>query len=194
VVPPAPQDPDGVRARIVTHAQDEDRNIRAAYLAMFNGARERINVENTFPMAADLVDSLCAAAERGVEVRYIVDPSTGFKADIVKNNFQRLLDAGVDIYVYPGHIHTKAISVDGKIASVGSSNVDNMALHRDREIVAIVEDPDFVKRFDAQLFDRDVVGKADGQKTVKLPRKLETPFWERLRQWAVATVVPDSYE
>jgi len=193
-VPPVAVDPEGYRARIVTHAKDEDQNIRAAYLAMFDGARERINVENTFPMSKDLVDSLCAAAQRGVEVRYIVDPSTGLKADIVKNNFQRLLDAGVNIYVYPGPIHTKAISVDGKLASVGSSNVDNMALHRDREIIALVEDPDFVKRFDAQLFDRDVVGKADGQKTMKLPRKLDTPFWDRLRQWAVATITPDSYE
>ncbi|HVE87305.1 MAG TPA: phospholipase D-like domain-containing protein [Myxococcales bacterium] len=194
VVPPAPESPDGVRARIVTHAPHEDQNIRAAYLAMFDNAKERINVENTFPMSGDLVDSLVAAAQRGVEVRYVVDPSTGLKADIVHNNFQRMLDAGVHIYVYPGPIHTKAISVDGKLASVGSSNVDNMALYRDREIVAMVEDPDFVKRFDAQLFDRDVVGKADGQKTMELPKKLDTPFWTRLRQWAVAFVTPDSYE
>ena len=98
------------------------------------------------------------------------------------------------IYVYPGPIHTKAISVDGKIATVGSSNVDNMALYRNREIVSMVQDPEWVKKFDAQLFDRDVVGKLDGQKTVELPRKLDVPFWDHLRQWAVSFVTPDSYE
>jgi cardiolipin synthase len=191
-VPPAVVDQDGVRARVITHAPD-DQNIRAAYLAMFDNARERINVENTFPMSADLVDSLCAAAKRGVDVRYIVDPTSSLKSDIVKHNYQQLLDAGVHIYVYPTPIHTKAISVDGKIATVGSSNVDNMSLYRNREIVTMVEDPAFVKRFDAQIFDRDVVGKGD-QKTVELPRKLDVPFWDRLKQWAVSTITPDSYE
>jgi len=192
-VPPAVVDPDGARARVIAHAPD-DQKIRAAYLAMFDNARERINVENTFPMSADLVDSLCAAAKRGVDVRYIVDPTSSLKSDIVKHNYQQLLDAGVHIYVYPTPIHTKAISVDGQIATVGSSNVDNMSLYRNREIVSMVEDPAWVKKFDAQLFDRDVAGTADGRKTVELPRKLDVPFWDRLRQWAVSFVTPDSYE
>lgn len=195
-IPPPPPPPagGGTKTRIIAHEPHQDRNIRAAYLAMFDSARERINVENTFPMSDDLVDSLSAAAQRGVEVRYIVAPGGDVVSTIARKNYQRLLDAGVHIYVYPGPIHTKSISVDGKIASIGSSNVDNMALHRDREIVALVEDPAWVQKLDARLFDRDVVGDGKGRKTVELPRTLDEPFWTRLKNWVVHTVVPDSYE
>ena len=47
---------------------------------------------------------------------------------------------------------------------------------------------------DGRVRDRDVVGKSDGQKTVELPRKLDLSFWQRLEQWAVSTITPDSYE
>lgn len=192
--PTPPPAADGNKVRILTHVPHEDADIRAAYLTLINNAQHHINLENTYPMADDLVDALVAAAQRGVEVRYIVDPGRGPYAIPARKNYQRLLDAGVRIFMYPGDVHTKAISVDGKIATVGSSNVDNLALHRNREMIAVMEDPEYVRRLDAELFERDLVGDPLGRKTLELPKKLDEPFWTKVRNWIIQAAWPDSYE
>ncbi len=184
---------DGVKMRVVAHVPKEGEIIRAAYLAMIDSAKDHINVENSFPMTYDLVDALAAAAERGVRVRYFVGSDEGLLGIAAKKNYKRLLDAGVEIHVYPTKIHSKALSVDGRMASVGSSNVDNVALQRNREIVAIVEDPKWVADFETRVFDKDLEGPGGDLKTRQL-KNIEGSRLERLRDGAIAAVWPDTIE
>lgn len=170
----------GLPTRIIEHVPGGPENIDGGYLALINNAQSRINVENSYPMRSDLVDALCAAAKRGVDVRYIVGSNEGLLGDAARANYQKLLDAGVHIYAYPDRIHTKSISVDGAVCSVGSCNVDDVALSRNREVVAMVEDPAFTQQYDANLFDRDVLGDPQGRKTVELPRKLDDSLWQKI--------------
>jgi cardiolipin synthase len=46
----------------------------------------------------------------------------------------RLLAAGVRVYLHPGMLHTKAASVDGLWAYVGTGNFDALSLRQDREL------------------------------------------------------------
>jgi cardiolipin synthase A/B len=184
---------DGVKMRVVAHVPDNDADIRAAYLSMIDAAQDHVNVENSFPMTPDLVDALCAAAQRGVKVNYIVGSNEKLLGMVAKKNYGRMLDAGVGIYIYPTPIHSKAVSVDGKMASIGSSNVDNVALDRNREIVALVEDPAWVADFEKRVFDADVVGRPDGSKTRKLAH-VEGSAIERLGDGLLAAVWPDTFE
>ncbi len=185
--------PDGVKMRVVAHVPDNDVDIRAAYLAMINAAQDHVNVENSFPMTPDLVDALCAAAQRGVRVRYIVGSDEKLLGTLAKKNYARMLESGVEIHVYPTRIHSKAVSVDGKMATVGSSNVDEVALDRNREIVALVEDPAWVADFEKRVFDKDVVAGPDGKKTRQL-KALEGSQIEQLRDGLIAAVWPDTFE
>lgn len=184
----------GVKTRIVTDSPETGADMRATYLAMINSAERNIYVENSFPMSADLVDALAAAAHRGVKVQYIVGKDEHVLGIGARKNFQRLLDAGVEIFEYPGRVHTKSISVDGRIASVGSANTDNVALDHNREIVAIVEDESWVKDLDKRVFERDIVGSPDGKPTYQFPKKLNDSLAIKLRNSAITGLWPDSLE
>lgn len=193
-VPPITEGADGLGVRIVTHVPGRDQNIRAAYLAMIDGATERINIENDFPMADDMVDSLCAAARRGVDVRYMIGKNHNLITQATLKNLPRLLDAGVRVFVYPEPLHSKFLSVDGQVCTIGSSNFDNVALERNREIISVVQDPAFTRHFDETFINRDLVGNAAGEKTVELSRDLAGLRWDVLKARLLTAMVPNSYE
>src|SRR5262249_8484655 len=147
----APEGAPGQSVRIVNHVPKEDFHIKDAYLRMIAEAKDHIYLENSFPMDRELVDALAAAARRGGPVDYVYGDLS--KADpmhpVTENKFPELLKAGVHIWRYPQFVHTKSLSIDGKVASVGSSNVDNYSLEMDREAVAVVTDPAWVRRYEA---------------------------------------------
>jgi cardiolipin synthase len=183
-----------VNLRVIQHTPGQDANIRAAYLALINHATSTINLENSYPMSEDMVAALCAAAQRGVQVRYINGTGQGLLGADARNNFSRLLDAGVHVYLYPTPIHTKSISVDGTFCTVGSSNVDNVALNRNREIITLAEDAAYTRAYDAQLFDKDVVGTADGKKTLELKRPLHDSLFQKVEGAVLHGVWLDTLE
>src|SRR5207237_1808957 len=123
------------------------------YLAMIDHATTRIDVENAYPLATDVADALASAARRGVQVRFITGAHEGILGIAARTGFQKLLDAGVHIYVYPTMVHTKALAVDGKISTLGSANVDDVALTRNREIISVIEDPVETQKLVAAVFD-----------------------------------------
>ncbi|HEY3452757.1 MAG TPA: phospholipase D family protein [Myxococcales bacterium] len=139
------------------------------------------------PISGQIVDRLIAARARGVDVHVVLD---AFGAPEC-----RRFRAGVDIYVYPDRVHTKALSVDGRFATIGSSNLDEVSLAHDREIVSLIEDAGSLAGLDRTLFDRDVVGDPWGRKTAHLPRKLAgEPFWGRVQDAIVRGVRPESFQ
>ena len=182
------------RVRILQHTPGRDENIRAAYLALIDNAQESIYVENSFPPTDDIVDALLAATARGVKVRYIIGANEGLVGAGTIADLQALVRAGVEVFVYPHRVHTKAISTDGTFCSIGSSNVDNTSLATNREICAVIEDPSFTKKLDRELFDRDVVGDAQGHKSQRLTVDAYHSFWLRMRNAAVRMLWPESLE
>ena len=183
-----------VPMRIITHVPGKDQNIRAAYLGLIDHATKSINVENSFPMEDDVMDALCGAAQRGVNVRYIVGSDQGLLGDANRTRFQTLLDAGVHVYVYPTRVHTKSMSVDGKVCTIGSSNLDTIALSHNREIINLIQDPKTTAQFDQAVFDRDVVGDPQGAKTLELPKQLHDSVWTRLADGILNAVWPASLQ
>lgn len=79
----------------------------------------------------DLCTDLENAALRGVDVRIIVPhiPDKKIVFNMTRSFYYRLMDAGVKIYEYePGFIHAKSYLVDGKIAMIGTINLDYRSL------------------------------------------------------------------
>ena len=191
---PGKSAPGNVPMRVITHVPGKDENIHAAYLAMIDHAQGSINVENSFPIEQDVEDALIGAAQRGVNVRYVVGSDQGVLGDVNRDRFQRMLDAGVHLYVYPTRVHTKALSVDGQVCTIGSSNVDAVSLQRNREIVNLIQDPATTQRFDQQVFDRDVIGDPQGAKTLELPQQLHDSAWTKLKDGILGTIWPASLQ
>jgi cardiolipin synthase len=191
---PATKPAGDVPMRIITHVPGQDQNIRSAYLGLIDHAQKSINVENSFPMEDDVMDSLCSAARRGVNVRYVVGSDQGLLGDANRTRFQTLLDAGVHVYVYPTRVHTKAMSVDGQVCTIGSSNLDTIALSHNREIINLIQDPKTTAQFDQAVFEKDVVGDPKGQKTLELPRQLHDSIWTRLKDGILNAIWPASLQ
>ncbi len=182
----------GQRVRVIAHEGAGDNRIMRAYTTLINDAKSHINVENGFPMSDEVVGALVSAAQRGVKVRYIVGADFGMLGQLAAKNYGRLLDAGVEIYEYPTAVHTKSMSIDGRVATIGSANMDNMALLQNREIVAVMDDPTWVKDYEARFFDQDRKGSAWAGETRRITNK--PGLISRLKTKVLDWVVPDRFE
>ena len=79
----------------------------------------------------ELCQTIENAALRGVIVKIIVPyvPDKKIIFEMTKSYFQRLLDAGVEIYEYtPGFIHAKFYLADDAVAMIGTINLDYRSL------------------------------------------------------------------
>jgi len=51
--------------------------------------------------------------------------------------------------------HIKYYSIDGRVAIIGSTNLDKQSMHRSREIAIAVDDPEVTKLWDSKIYDPD---------------------------------------
>jgi cardiolipin synthase len=123
-------------------------SIHRVYFAAIAAARERVWISTPYfvPDRAVLL-ALQTAALRGVDVRVVVPAHSNYP--IAKwageSFYDELLGAGVRIFEYgPEMLHTKALVVDGRFATVGSANFDVRSFRLNFELVVVVYDEDIV--------------------------------------------------
>jgi cardiolipin synthase len=90
------------------------------------------------------VESLTAAARRGVDVRILLPrTSNHVVADwISRGYFGQLLDAGVQIHRFEGAmVHAKTATIDGSWSTVGTANIDRLSMTGNYEINMEFIDP-----------------------------------------------------
>jgi cardiolipin synthase len=131
------------------------------YASALARARSWIDITHAyFAPPPWLLDAVCAAARRGVDVRIIVpgrsDSALAFHA--ARSNYDRLLRAGVRLYeMTESFLHAKTMVVDGWWSIVGSANLDTRSwLHND-ETCVVVYDESFATAMHEQ-FERDLGG------------------------------------
>ncbi len=100
------------------------------YLLALTAARERIALSASYFVPDSLtIKTLRAAAQRGVRIRILL-PGAHIDKAVVRRasraSWGPLLEAGVEIAEYrPTMFHMKALVVDERFVSVGSTNFDN---------------------------------------------------------------------
>ena len=95
---------------------------------MIAGARETLTVTTPY-LAIDepMMRALCMAADCGVKTQLLMPgiPDHKFAYLVAESYWGELLRHGVKIYTFtPGLLHGKSVLVDGKMAFVGSVNMD----------------------------------------------------------------------
>ena len=126
-------------------AQVGDTNAEALYYLAIASARKTIELTAAYfvPRPA-FTDALCAAAERGVDVRIVVPGphiDKGFVRVAGRAAYEQLLDAGVRLFEYqPTMLHAKSLCVDGTWSSVGTINFDNRSFQLHDEITLCIWD------------------------------------------------------
>ncbi len=102
------------------------------YTEILSLATEYVWFYTPYLMLGDaLFDAFIRAAERGLDVRIIMPgiPDKKMVYRLSRSYYRDLLKAGVKIYEYtPGFVHAKAMIADGKVATIGTVNLDYRSL------------------------------------------------------------------
>lgn len=149
------------------------RSLKEAVYGAVDSARSRIFVENAYFSDQILVKKLAAASRRGVDVRAVLT----LRGDVHLMNelstitANRLLRAGVRVYLYPRMTHVKAMSVDGTLAYIGTGNFDELSLRNNREAALTVRGAALVRDIDENLFLRDLADSQELRQPLPSPKK-----------------------
>lgn len=132
-----------VAMQIVSSGPDSEwEQIKHGYLKMILSAKEYVYIQTPYFIPDDsLLDALRVAVLSGVDVRIMIPnkPDHPFVYWATFSNIGDMLKAGAKIYVYQkGFLHAKTIVVDGKIASVGTANIDVRSFRLNFEVNAFL--------------------------------------------------------
>jgi len=145
-----------------THAdlvlRDNLRNrfrIERTYRQLIGSAHTEIIIANAYFLPGrKLRKALIYAAKRGVRVRLLLQGRYEYfmQYHAARPVYGALLAAGVEIYEYAASfLHAKVAVIDGRWATVGSSNLDPLSLLLAREANVLVDDVLFAKNLRQRL-------------------------------------------
>lgn len=177
---PKPTKTGTANARITYNIPRGVHDVHDDYKQQIDSAQKYLYIINPYITNNDLIDRLAAAAKRGVDVR-IVHPASAENPLNDANTrfyFEKLQKAGVKIYMYEGEkglgkVHAKGLIADDKFASIGSCNMDTMALRHNYESNVASKDPEFVRQVRKDLFEKDFAVS----KLYEPPKSL----WQRIK-------------
>jgi cardiolipin synthase len=156
--------------------------IYATLLSAIGSAETSVHLTNAyFAPDPQLLDTLEAAARRGVDVTLILPSQTDswlvFQAG--RGYYDRLLRAGVKIYERHGVIlHSKTALIDGVWATVGSTNLDWRSFLHNYEVNAVVLGSDFGQQVQT-MFDKDLAASD----RITLEQWEHRPLDMHLKEW-----------
>lgn len=158
---PPPETNNGtIGMQLVASGPDtEYQEIKNAYIKMIYSAKETISLQTPYFVPDEsLMSALRIAALSGVKVRIMLPSKQDhfFVYWATHSYLGELLASGVNVYLYErGFLHAKTLVVDGKIASVGTANLDIRSFKLNFEINAFVYDTDTASKLE-EIFKEDV--------------------------------------
>jgi cardiolipin synthase len=134
-------------ALVIRDSLRHRRDIENAYLEQIDAARSEVLIANAyfFPRRK-FRRALAQAAQRNVAVTLLLQGKADHPLQhyAARALYRSLLAAGVRIYEYhPSLLHAKVAVFDGRVATVGSSNIDPFSFALAQEANLFVDDPAF---------------------------------------------------
>ena len=164
------------------------RALRMVVNLIYSATQRVVVTTPYFIPSQSLQDALETAVHRGAEVHLIVDDHIDqfFVGNAQRSYYESLLLAGVRIHAYTeAFLHTKAVSIDGEMAWIGSCNLDMRSFELNEEVVALF----FDRNIAAQLVTiEDAYMRGSHQITLEQWRK--RPFVQELTQNLTRLVSP----
>ena len=166
--------------RTVQHIPGENRDILKTYLRQIKKARKSIYIENPYMTCHKIQDALVTAAKRGVKVHVILPGANdhAFSHWAARSKYPMMLDAGVKLYEYPGFNHGKVMVTDGRFVTIGSSNLDDVALYHIYETNLNVHNKKFAADVMKRVFQKDIaMSKPMHKSNITTGQKIMGRFW-----------------
>jgi cardiolipin synthase len=147
--------PGGFAAQAMGHGPTERRSSTPQLFATALGcARHSVTISTPyFVPDATVLEALCAAAHRGVEVALILPArnDSWIVAAASRSYYRRLLDAGCVLHEYQGGLlHAKTLTMDGAVSLIGSSNIDLRSFDLNYENNILLQDADITQKIRAR--------------------------------------------
>ncbi len=171
-----------VGIQIVSSGPDSEwQQIKIGYIKMIMAAKEYVYIQTPYFIPDEsLLDALKIALLSGVDVRIMIPnkPDHPFVYWATLSNIGELLRAGASVYIYQnGFLHAKTIVVDGKIASVGTANIDVRSFRLNFEVNAFLYNDELAEKLVSE-FKKDITYSS--QLTLKLYQ--ERSNWIRFKE------------
>ncbi|MEA3423778.1 MAG: cardiolipin synthase [Bacillota bacterium] len=166
--------------QIAASGPDSDwQNIQQGYFSIIATANERIWIETPYLVPDDsLRMALKTAALSGIDVKIIIPnkPDHFFVYWASRDNIEGLAEAGVKIYTYErGFIHSKILTVDGIVASVGTANMDIRSFGINYEVNAFIYGKDTIERLE-----QDFISDLQDSKMIDYEKHLKRGLKEKV--------------
>jgi cardiolipin synthase len=168
--------------RVLASEPDRDSSIYKSLLVAINEARKSIHITVAyFVPDQQVIDALCAAAKRGVDVKLVLpgvsDHSLVFHAG--QAFYEPLLEHGVKIYqLQVAVLHAKTAVIDSAWATIGSANMDRRSFMHNYELNVVVMDPAFGRDMES-AFNEDL----RDSKEVTREQWHQRPLSDRFMEW-----------
>lgn len=164
-------------------------DIEHAYLDAVRRARREIVLANAYFLPGlRFRHALCDAAKRGVRVVLLLQGRVEYALQhyATRALYRQLLEAGVEIQEYEASfLHAKVAVVDGRWATVGSSNIDPFSLLLAREANVVIDDPGFALELKSSLLEAMVGGAS-----IIAPQRWRAEPWiSRAASWVSYGIV-----
>lgn len=144
--PPSPGPPEAGRCTVVgTGPNGRPQAAPELFQGLMYAAREELLITTPYYVPDEAMQAgLCAAARRGVDTRLVLPARNDslFVAAASRSWYPELLAAGVRIHEYlQGLLHTKSVTVDGRLMLIGSANMDRRSFELNFENNILSDDP-----------------------------------------------------
>lgn len=168
----------GVPVEVVASLPGVSTAIRDRYLAEIDAAQREVNIDMAYFLDDGIIDALKRAVARGAHCRVIIPSDENHDVHLVRDAFAwseaDVVRSGVELRKYQARmLHAKVATFDGRCATVGSSNLDAMALTKLAEANVFIPDPTFARLVNERVFEVDVT-----RSVLVTPRS--QPWYKRL--------------
>lgn len=144
--------------------------------AIYAAQKQIILTSPYFVPSDDILQALCAAGQRGVDVIIIVPQNND--SMMVKwasrAFYTELLTANINVYEFQVNLlHAKSVLIDEQVSLIGTVNIDMRSLWLNFEITAVIDDHQFAKDLKHVLD-----GYLNQAKKIELAHWLKRPYWQ----------------
>lgn len=158
---------------------DDEAVSENAHLNLINTASHYLYIMTPYLVIGfEMETALCIAAKSGIDVRIIVPgiPDKKYVYSVTRSNYERLTKNGVKIYEYtPGFVHGKVMVADGKMAIIGTSNLDFRSYYLHFECGALIVDSPCIEDVVT-----DYVDTLNKSQEITYEMAIATPFLTRI--------------
>jgi cardiolipin synthase len=168
--------------QVLASEPDSDPDVYRAYVLAIQQAKKTIHITNAyFVPDAQILQALCNAAQRGIDVKIIVPGVTdvGIVFNATRSFYSQMLECGIKVYqLQIAVLHAKTAVIDDDWSTVGSTNFDTRSFLHNKEINVIVFGSEFGNAMERAFAD-------DLRDTVEIDKEKweERSLYERIKEW-----------